>query len=53
MQSIQFNRENHPVLMQLFDIFAELSNHEKYITLCKVLAHFGIKDNEASDKAAK
>ena len=39
MQYIEFNRENHPLI----------KNQGKYITLCKVPIHFGIKYNEDKD----
>ena len=53
MKFIKFNRENHSLLNQVFDMFAELLNHEKHITLCNVPAHMGIKSNETADKALR
>ena len=40
------NRENHPILNQIYDILTKLHNQGKEITLCKVPAHIGIKENE-------
>ena len=53
MQSIEYNRENHPILNQIYDILAELQAQNKKIILCKVPAHIGIKINEEADKAEK
>ena len=53
MQSIEYNKENHPVLNQIYDILAELQAQDKKITLCKVLAYMRIEGNEEADKAAK
>ena len=50
MLAIENNRENHPILNQVYDIIAELHNQGKQITLCKVLEHSGIKGNEKADK---
>ena len=47
------NRENHPILNQVYHILTELHNQGKQLTLCKVPAHIGIKGNEEADKAAK
>ena len=47
------NRENHPILNQVYNILAELNNQGKWTTLCKVPARMGIKGNEEADKAAK
>ena len=47
------NRENQPILNQIYDILSEFHNQEKQITLCKVPAHIGIKGNEEANKAAK
>ena len=33
MQSIEYNKENHPILNQIYDILAD---HHKQITFCKV-----------------
>ena len=48
--AIKNNKENHPILNQLYDILTELYNQGKQITLCKVSAHIRIKE---VDKAAK
>ena len=53
MQAIKSNKENHPILNQIYDILADLKGQKKHITLCKVPAHTGIKGNEEADKAAK
>ena len=53
MLAIENNRENHPILNQIYDILTELHNQGKQLTLCKVPAHIGIKGNEEADKAAK
>ena len=51
--AIENNRENHPILNQIYDIIAEPHKQGKQIILCKVPAHTGIKGNEEADKAAK
>ena len=38
MRVIENNRENHPILNQIYDILAVLQNLGKEITLCKVPA---------------
>ena len=53
MQFIEYNKENHPILNQIYDILAEHQAQDKKITMCKVPAHMGIKGNEETDKAAK
>ena len=53
MLAIDNNRENHPILNQIYDILAELQNQGKQITICKVPTHIGVKGNEKADKAAK
>ena len=53
MLAIENNKENHPILIQIYDILAELRNQGKQITICKVPAHIGVKGNEKADKAAK
>ena len=52
MLVIKYNRENNPILNQIYNILAELHNHGKQITLCKVPAHMVIKRNQDADKAA-
>ena len=41
--AIENNRENHPILNQIYDILTELQNQGKQLTLCKVPAHTGVK----------
>ena len=53
MLAIENNKENHPILNQIYDILAELQNQGKQITICKVPAHIEVKGNEEDDKAAK
>ena len=54
MLAIENNRENNPLLNQIFGIHVELHHNQgKQINLCKVPAHIGIKGNEVADKAAK
>ena len=45
MQSIEYNKENHSIVNQMYDILAELQAQDKNNTLCKV--------NEDKDKVAK
>ena len=45
------NRENHPILNQIYDILGELYNQGKLIN--NVPAHKGIRQNEDADKVAK
>ena len=53
MQSIEYKKEDHPILNQIYDILAEHLVHDKKITLCKITAHIGIEWNEEADKEAK
>ena len=53
MLAIENNRENYPILNQIYNTLAELHNQGKQITICKVPAHIGIKGNEEADRAAK
>ena len=53
MLATENNRENHPILNQMYDILADLYKQGKKITLCKVPAHIVIKGNEEANKAAK
>ena len=50
MQSIEYNKENHPILDQIFEILAELPIK---LFFYKVLAYIRIKRNDKADKAAK
>ena len=50
MQAIEFNRDNHPKLNQIYDMLAKLKNEGKNITLCEVYAHIEFKCKEAADK---
>ena len=51
--AIENNRENQPILNQIYDKLTELHGQRKQLTLCKVPAHIRIKENEEADKAAK
>ena len=53
MLAIENNRENCPLLYQIYNILTELLNQGKQLTLFKVPARIGIKGNEETDKAAK
>ena len=53
MQSIEYNKENHPILNQIYDILAELQTQDKKIIQCKVPPHIGIKGDQEVDKTAK
>ena len=53
MQFIEYNKENHLILNQIYDIQRKPQNQDKQIILCKVPAYIGIKENEEADKAAK
>ena len=53
MLAIENNRENHPILNQIYDTLAELQNQGKQITIGKVPAHIGVKGNEEANRAAK
>ena len=45
MQSIEYNKENHPILNWIYDILVELQKQDKQIMLCKVPIQTGIKGN--------
>ena len=51
--AIENNRENQPILNQIYEILTELQNQGKQLTLCKVPEHIGIKGCKEMDKAAK
>ena len=53
MQAIENNKENHPILNQIYDILTEFYDQRKQFTLSKVPEYIGIKGNEETDKAAK
>ena len=53
MQFIESNRENYPIVNQMYDIIAGFRKQRKHITMCKVPACMRIRGNEAADKAAK
>ena len=53
MQSIEYYKENQPMLNQIYDILAELQTKHNQIILCKVFAHIKIKGNVEANKAAK
>ena len=50
MQSIEYNKESHLILNQIYDILADL---KKQNTLCNFPAHAEVRKNEEADKAAK
>ena len=47
IQSVEYNKEKHPILNQI------LVDLQKQITFYKVLAHIEVKGNEEADKAVK
>ena len=51
MHSIKFNKENNPILNQIYNILKKFNNQELHIILCKIPAHMGIKVNEAAMEA--
>ena len=53
MLAVDNNRENRPILNQIYDIITKLYKQRKQDTLCKVPAHIGIKRNKEADGAAK
>ena len=53
MQSIEYNKKNHPILNQIYDILAIIQAQDRKVTLWKVLAHMRNNRNEEADKAAK
>ena len=53
MLAIENNRDNHPIISQIYDILTELHKQGKKITLFKTPVHIGKKGNEEADKAAK
>ena len=50
---IEYNKEQNPILNQIYDILADLQKQKNQITLCKVLTLVGVRGNEEADKAAK
>ena len=53
MLAIENNRENHPILNQIYDVLTELHIQGKLITLYKAPAHIGIRENKEAHEAAK
>ena len=51
MHSIKCNKQNYPILSQIYDILTELQAQDKKI-LCKILALLGIKGNKKAKKQA-
>ena len=51
MQSIEYNKENHPILNQIYNILVEFQAQNKKITLCKGPAYIRINGNEAEKEA--
>ena len=52
-QSIEYNKENHSMLNQIYDILAGIQTQGKKIIQCKVPAHIRIKGNKDDDTAEK
>ena len=50
--AIENNRENQPILNQIYDILTELHSQKKQLTQYKVPVHIGIKGNKEADQAA-
>ena len=50
--AIENNRENHPILNQIYDIHTELHNQGKQITLCIVPAQ-ELKETKKQTKLQK
>ena len=50
LQFIEYNKENHPILNQVYNILTKnkTSNQGKHVTLYKVPAHMGVKGNKAA-----
>ena len=46
MLAIENNRENHPILNQIYDIQTELHNQGKQLTLCKSLHTQELKETK-------
>ena len=53
MLVIENNRENHPILNQVYDILTGLLNQGKQLTLYKVPAYIEITGKEEADKESK
>ena len=53
MLAIENNRENYPILNQIYVILKELQNQGKQLTLSKVPKHIGVKGSKEADNAAK
>ena len=51
MQSIEFNREAHPIVNQIYNTLSAFKIEERHITLCKVPIHMGIKGDKFADTA--
>ena len=49
MKSNSYNKENHPIINQIYYILVELLAQDKIITLCKLPAYKKIKEKEAID----
>ena len=50
MQSIEYNRENHSILNQIYNILAELQAQDRKIILCKVPEQMRIEGIKEVDK---
>ena len=53
LQSIKHNKENNPILNQIYYVLLELQIQYKQIILCKIPTHIEIKGNEEADKTVK
>ena len=51
MENTDCNKDNYPILNQIYDNLVELQNQVKKIILWKVLAHIGIKVSKEAKKA--
>ena len=53
LQSIEYNKEYHPILNQIYITSYQNSMHKtEKIILCKVPTHIGIKGNKKTEKQA-
>ena len=50
MQSIEYNKENHSILSQIYDIVAELQNQDKQVILYIVKIKIYLKTSYRQNK---